>query len=343
VASAVLDLVVQIDNVATTGTTEVHVNTAIHIYDATARKAGEKVTEFPSVMVRVNAGKSQAMNARVTLPNPQLWGPPPTQKPNMYVAITQLLITERVVDTYETPFGVRALEYGNDGLRVNGETIYLHGLCQHHDLGSLGSVFNLQAAERQLQILQDMGANAIRTSHNLPAPELLDLTDRMGFVVLDEIFDTWNNHKTRNDFQTIFADWHEPDLRAFIRRDRNHPSIFAWSFGNELSEQGSAQGGTTARELKGIINEEDPTRQTTVAMNSAGPNSALASVVDLVGLNYQGEGVRANGAQDPAFRSKFPNKDALQHRKCLGNQLARAVHVPRGGYKRCQGERQPRW
>ncbi|KAB5542544.1 glycoside hydrolase superfamily [Coniochaeta sp. 2T2.1] len=307
-ASAVLDLVVQVDNAAAGGTTAVQVKTDVHVYDAAAATAGEIVARFPNTTLSVEAGKSKAVNASVTLQSPQLWGPTPTQKPNMYIAVTRLSIGGEVIDTYETRFGVRSLEYKNDGLRVNGEKVYLHGLCQHHDLGSLGSAFNIRAAERQLEILQDMGANAIRTSHNPPAPELLELTDRMGFVVLDEIFDTWNNHKTKNDFQTIFTDWHEPDLRAFIRRDRNHPSIFAWSFGNELSEQGSAQGGNTGSELKDIIREEDPTRQTTVAMNSAGPNAALSSVVDLIGLNYQGEGARNNGEQYPAFRSKFPDK-----------------------------------
>ncbi|KAH8910490.1 glycoside hydrolase [Coniochaeta sp. PMI_546] len=307
-ASAVLDLVVQVDNTATNGSIEIQVGTDVHVYDAATRRTGEKVAEFPKVTLNIDAGKTKAANASVTLQDPQLWGPPPTQKPNMYIAVTTLSLGIEVIDTYETRFGVRTLDYKNDGLRVNGEKIYLHGLCQHHDLGSLGSAFNIRAAERQLEMLQNMGANAIRTSHNPPAPELLDLTDRLGFVVLDEIFDTWNSHKTRNDFQTIFADWHEPDLRAFVRRDRNHPSIFAWSFGNELSEQGSAQGGSTASELKVIVNEEDPTRRTTVAMNSAGPNSALASVIDLIGLNYQGEGVRTNGEQYPAFRSKFPDK-----------------------------------
>jgi beta-galactosidase len=301
--SAVLDLVVEVDNAAANGTTEVQVGTSVYVYDAVAAKAGGKVADFPNTTLSVDAGKTKSTNASVTLQNPQLWGPAPAQKPNMYVAVTRLSVGGEVVDKYETRFGVRSLEYKNDGLRVNGQKVYLHGLCQHHDLGSLGSAFNIHAAERQLEMLQDMGANAIRTSHNPPAPELLDLTDRLGIVVLDEIFDTWNSHKTRNDFQTIFADWHEPDLRAFIRRDRNHPSIFAWSFGNELAEQSSAQGGDTARELKGIIRDEDPTRQTTAAMNSAGPDTALASVVDLVGLNYQGE-----SGKYPAFRSKFPDK-----------------------------------
>ena len=308
-ASATVDLVVQIENTAAgDSAAEVQVATDIYTYDAAAGKAGDKVAEFPKATVSIEAGKAKSTNSSATIQDPQLWGPPPTQKPHLYLAVTQLSLGDKVIDTYETPFGIRTFEYKGDGLRVNGEKVFLKGVCQHHDLGSLGSAFSRVAATRQLEMLQEMGVNAIRTSHNPPAPDLLDLADQFGILVIDEIFDTWNNHKTRNDFQTIFADWHEPDLRAFIRRDRNHPSIFAWSFGNELSEQSSAQGGNTGRELKRIIYEEDATRQTTVAMNNAGPNTDLASVADLIGLNYQGEGVRSNSPQYPAFRSKFPNK-----------------------------------
>ncbi|TPX16328.1 uncharacterized protein E0L32_003977 [Thyridium curvatum] len=306
--SATVDLVVQVENAAPSGTAEVQVSTDVHLYDASTGKTGDQVAEFPKGVVTVGASQVKSSNATVVLQNPQLWGPPPSQKPNLYVAVTRLSLGDEVIDQYETRFGIRSIEYKNDGLRVNGEKIYLHGLCQHHDLGSLGSAFNIHAAERQLEMLQNMGANAVRTSHNPPAPELLDLADKLGILILDEIFDTWNSHKTRNDFQTIFSDWREPDLRAFVRRDRNHPSIFAWSFGNEVSEQGSAQGANTARELKGIIHEEDPTRQTTVAMNSAGPDAALYSVIDLIGLNYQGEGSRPNNAKFPTFRSRFPDR-----------------------------------
>jgi len=309
-ASATVDLVVQVENAAASRAAQVQVATDIHLYDMAGDKLGEKVAEFPKATTSVEAGQIKSANASIVLSNPKLWGPPPTQKPNLYVAVTRILSQDgsQVLDTYETRFGIRSLEYKNDGLRVNGEKVFLRGVCQHHDLGALGSAFYLRAAERQLEMLIDMGTNAIRTSHNPPAPELLDLTDRFGLLVIDEIFDTWNSHKTRNDFQTIFSDWHEPDLRAFLRRDRNHPSIFAWSFGNEVSEQSSAQGGATGRALKAIINQEDPTRLTTAAMNSANPNADLPGVTDLIGLNYQGEGVRSASPQFPAFRAKFPEK-----------------------------------
>ena len=113
----------------------------------------------------------------------------------------------------------------------------MKGVCNHHDLGALGAAFNYRAAQRQLEMLMDMGCNAIRTSHNPPAPELLELTDKMGFLVMDETFDVWIRQKTPLDFHLIFPDWHEQDLRAHLRRDRNHPSVIMWSIGNEVGEQ----------------------------------------------------------------------------------------------------------
>jgi beta-galactosidase len=226
------------------------------------------------------------------------------------VAITTLSSGGSVIDTYETRFGIRSITYDpNQGILINGQHVPLQGTCNHHDLGSLGAAFNTRAATRQLEMLQEMGSNALRTSHNPPAPELLDLADTLGFVVLDEIFDTWNNHKTRNDFQTIFADWHEPDLRSFLRRDRNHPSVFAWSVGNEISEQSSSQGASTGRELRNIAQSEDPTRPVTMALNSAGPSAALPGILDMIGLNYQGEGQgTSTSGSFAAFHAAYPGK-----------------------------------
>ncbi|HWJ29656.1 MAG TPA: beta-galactosidase GalB, partial [Flavisolibacter sp.] len=195
-----------------------------------------------------------------------------------------------------------------------------NGVNQHHDLGALGAAFNMRAAERQLQMLREMGCNAIRMSHNPPAPELLELTDRMGLLVIDEIFDCWEMKKTPLDFHLIFPDWHEQDLRAMIRRDRNHPSIIMWSFGNELGEQYTGEkGAEVAKQLYNIVHEEDQTRPATVAMNYAKPDMPLSQNVDIISLNYQGEGIRNGGAysglkgittqpQFPAFHEKFPCK-----------------------------------
>src|SRR5262249_36971735 len=140
------------------------------------------------------------------------------------------------------------------------------GVCDHHDLGPLGTAINLRALERQIEILKEMGVNAIRTSHNPPAPELLDLADRMGILILDEGFDMWVRSKRPNDYHRAFPDWHEIDWRAQIRRDRNHPSVILWSIGNEIGEQrDAANGHKIAAELTAIAHEEDPTRPTTAA------------------------------------------------------------------------------
>ncbi|MFD2428464.1 glycoside hydrolase family 2 TIM barrel-domain containing protein [Sphingobium scionense] len=139
---------------------------------------------------------------------------------------------------------MRDIKFDPDkGVIVNGEQIPLRGVNNHHDLGALGAAFNARAVERQLEILRDMGTNAVRMSHNPPAPELLELTDRMGFLVMDEVFDSWEKKKTPHDFHLIFPDWHEADARAMLRRDRNHPSIIIWSIGNEVGEQYDGEAG----------------------------------------------------------------------------------------------------
>ncbi|MCB1589884.1 MAG: DUF4982 domain-containing protein, partial [Xanthomonadales bacterium] len=201
--------------------------------------------------------------------------------------------------------------------------IPLRGVNNHHDLGALGAAFNVRAAERQLQILQAMGSNAVRLAHNPPATELLDLTDRLGLLVIDEIFDSWAARKTPLDFHRVFGDWHEPDLRAMLRRDRNHPSVFLWSVGNEVGEQYTdADGAAIARRLVQIVHEEDPDRLTTTAMNWAKPDMPLPAEVDVIGLNYQGEGIRQESEFEgterirtppmyDAFHAAFPDKPII--------------------------------
>ena len=165
-----------------------------------------------------------------------------------------------------------------------------------------------------------LGCNAIRLAHNPPAPGLLALTDRMGFLVINEIFDSWERKKTPHDFHLIFPEWHEADTRSLIRRDRNHPSIIAWSFGNEVGEQYTADtGAAIAKKLAGIVKEEDPTRPTTASMNFAKPDMPFPTAMDLISLNYQGEGIRDAPAYAhlkgirtsplyPAFHQQFPGK-----------------------------------
>ncbi|KAI0841477.1 glycoside hydrolase family 2 protein [Hypoxylon sp. FL0890] len=318
--SAVLDLIVQVKNSAPI-TQQIDATTDVHLLDPENGQKGAKVAEFPRTAISIPANQTRPLNASVAIQNPQLWGPPPAMHPNLYVASTRLYAGNETIDTYETRFGIRSLTYdGGKGLLVNGEHVRIQGVNQHHDLGALGAAFNLRAAERQLEILRDLGSNAIRTSHNPPAPELLDLADRMGFLVLDEVFDCWERQKTTNDYHLIFSDWHEPILRSFLRRDRNHPSVIAWSFGNEVGEQStSAAGATLARELHDIVHEEDPTRQSTASMNTAKPDMPFPQALDIISLNYQGEGIRDSGSYAglpgtktppvyPDFHNKFPGK-----------------------------------
>jgi len=321
--SATIDLTVTVDNDTKTNAT-VEVFTQIYALDAESKQTGDAVAHFEIHNSKVVAGESTKIEGSVTLKNPNLWGPPPTQCPNLYLAITALSQNGKMIDQYETRFGIRSVVFDpSKGIIVNGEHIQIKGVNQHHDLGALGAAFNIRAAERQLAILREMGCNAIRMSHNPPAPELLELTDKMGFLVMDEIFDSWELKKTPHDFHLIFPDWYEQDTRAFVRRDRNCPSVIIWSFGNEVGEQYTGEEGSAlAKRLIYIIKEEDTTRPTTTAMNYAKPDMALPKVLDVISLNYQGEGIRESPEfegtdrirtvpQYDAFYTQFPNKVIL--------------------------------
>lgn len=319
-ASATVDLAVQLENKSATDQ-PVEVVTTVYALDSALNRTARPLAEFPRSRVTVRAGGRQQLESSVSLTNPLLWGPLPAQQPHLYVAVTRLSARGTLLDTYETQFGIRSLTFdATKGVLVNGQPVRMQGVNQHHDLGALGAAFNTRAAERQLEILRDMGCNAIRLAHNPPAPELLALTDRMGFLVIDEIFDNWERKKTPLDFHLIFPDWHEPDLRAFIRRDRNHPSVIAWSFGNEVGEQYTgSEGAALAKKLHDMVREEDPTRPATASMNYAKPDMPFPTVMDIMSLNYQGEGIRDAPAYAhlkgirtsplyPAFQRQFPDK-----------------------------------
>ncbi|GAP90435.1 putative glycoside hydrolase family 2 protein [Rosellinia necatrix] len=294
-SSATLNLAVLVQNKADV-TRNIDIYTEVFKFNPETGEMGSKVADFPRTSVSVSSDDSVDSNSSTTVQNPQLWGVWTSQKPNMYIAVTKLFDgrTGKVIDTYPTRFGIRKFFLDpNKGLLVNGSPVRIQGVNQHHDLGALGAAFNVRAAERQLEILQDMGVNAVRMSHNPPAPELLDLLDRKGFLVMDEIFDSWEIQKNPNDFHLIFSDWHEADLRSFMRRDRNHPSIYLWSVGNEVGEQYTEANGTAvARGLVDIAHQEDPSRPVTTSMNYAKPNMTFPSVFDVISLNYQGEGIR---------------------------------------------------
>jgi beta-galactosidase len=319
-SSATVELEVEVENSSSSGQVA-EVITSIYALDAGFNPTGKPIARFSKTVVTLKPGEKQKIAHVTTISNPLLWGPPPSQKPNLYVAVTHLIIDGKTVDEYKTEFGIRSVQSDPEkGLVVNGTPVRLQGVNQHHDLGALGAAFNTRAAERQLEILQELGCNAIRMAHNPPAPELLVLTDRMGFLVIDEIFDSWERKKTPHDFHLVFPDWYEADTRSFIRRDRNHPSVIAWSFGNEVGEQYTADtGAAVARRLAAIVKEEDPSRPTTASMNYAKPDMPFPATMDIISLNYQGEGIRDAPAYAhlrgirtsplyPAFHRKFPDK-----------------------------------
>jgi len=256
--------------------------------------------------VTVPAGTNAVNQIEIKVTNPKLWS---IEQPNLYVAVTTLTQGGNVVDEVENNFGIRTIEFtATGGFLLNGKRVLINGVCDHHDLGALGSAINTSALARQITILKAMGCNAIRTSHNMPAPELLDLCDRMGMLVMDESFDCWESGKTRNDYHLIFDAWHERDWRAELRRDRNHPSIVLWSIGNEVGEQGRPAKFWIAAELTSIAHQEDPTRPTTSANSDtqAGYNGFLTNE-DVFGYNYKpGEYGRVHEANPakPLFGSE---------------------------------------
>lgn len=243
--------------------------------------------------------KGSGVECRLAVTNPQRWE---LEEPHLYTLKTTVLQKGEVIDVVETQFGIRSIDYTPEGFFLNGKKVFLKGVCQHHDLGPLGAAVHLRALERQLEILQKMGCNAIRTSHNPPTPELLDLCDRMGMMVQVEAFDCWKLRKVKNDYSRFFPKWHEKDLRAMIRRDRNHPSVIMWSTGNEIREQGNQAGHVISQRLTDIAHDEDPTRLVTAGCNNqAAGFNGFEKTIDLFGYNYKAK-------QEAKFYRQFLNK-----------------------------------
>lgn len=250
------------------------------------KKTGKPIASSAKKGLMIAAGASDTTTLTMRVTKPKLWD---LQRPNLYAAVTTVEQKGKRIDVQETVFGIRSIKFDADkGFFLNGEHVRINGVCDHHDLGALGAAINTRALERQIEILKEMGVNAIRTSHNPPAPELLDLCDRMGILVMDEAFDAWRRGKKKNDYHLLFDDWHEKDLRAQIRRDRNHPSVILWSIGNEIGEQSNAEGHKLAGELTRIVHEEDLTRPVTAGANNlnAGYNG-FQKTVDVFGYNYK--------------------------------------------------------
>lgn len=284
------------------------------LVDADGNAVGEAVSEA-QLMPLTPAEVEQEIH----LKNPRLWS---IDTPYMYrvESILKDKQTGEVLDRYYTPTGIRTFRFdAQKGFILNGEQVKINGVCMHHDLGCLGAAVNTRAIERQLEILKEMGCNGIRCSHNPPAPELLDLCDRMGFIVMDETFDMWRKKKTRHDYSRYFNEWHERDLTDLIVRDRNHPSIFMWSIGNEVLEQWTDAKADTlsleeanlvlnfghsadmlakdgemsvnsllTKKLADMVRKLDATRPVTAGCNEPNPNNHLfrSGALDIIGFNY---------------------------------------------------------
>jgi len=291
------------------------VNLVIIIYNAAGNEVAHAVAKN---VTGKNSGAEVSQQLKVN--QPMLWS---DEHAYLYKVVSQIEQGGKVTDRYETPLGIRQFVFDIDkGFILNGKPVKIRGVCNHHDLGALGSAINTRALERQLEMLKAMGVNGIRTSHNPPAPELLELADKLGFIVMDEAFDMWQKEKTKFDYHLDWDEWHKRDLEDMVLRDRNHPSIFIWSIGNEISEQwgGNPAAGIIGNELSGIVRSLDKTRPITSACNFVSDQNTLitAGDLDLVGTNYAHN-------QISQFPKMFPG------RRLIGTETTSAL-ATRGSY-----------
>ena len=236
----------------------------------------------------IGSFENKSIEQLFTFVSPEVWSP---EKPVLYTAVTKVYRDDQLKDSYTTRFGIRTVKFEpGKGFFLNGQMRKFKGVCLHHDQGPIGTAINVSALRRQLLILKDMGCDAIRTSHNPPAPELLNLCDELGFMVMDEAFDEWKRPKVGNGYHLFFDEWAEKDMVNLLHRDRNHPSIVLWSIGNEIVEQGDTKEGAKRAEfLQNICHREDPTRMVTAGMDHLGEElkNEVAPVVDVPGFNYK--------------------------------------------------------
>ena len=261
----------------------VTIKASVYKLDNKMQSTGTPVAETNSTKAVIPAATTHYFILGTYVKDPVLWD---IDNPELYRIVVVVSKGDEATDVAETSFGFRTLDFtARDGFYLNGKRVDVKGVCDHHDLGALGSAFNIRAAERQLELLKEMGCNAIRTSHNPPAPELLDLCDKMGFLVMDEAFDAWVTPKKPLDYNKLFSAWVEEDLRALVRRDRNHPSVFLWSIGNEVNDQDKP---ALALALNRIIKSEDVTRPVTSGCDRdySGTNGFQKSL-DVFGINYR--------------------------------------------------------
>lgn len=278
--SAVIGIATRIENRNATRRTVMLRN---EVFDARSRLVSSREGPLP-----LTADGAEVTHL-VRLDTPALWSP---ETPSMYTLRQTLLLDGRAIDIVETPFGIRSAVFDADrGFLLNGERVKLLGVNLHHDGGPVGAAVPLAVWERRFRLLREMGANAIRTAHNPMAPEFMDLADREGFLVMDEVFDEWTHGKVEHGYHEYFDEWHERDLVDFIRRDRNHPSVVLWSLGNEIGEQHAPGGDTILARLRAITLREDGTRPITtgndhIYADDGATTEAFLELLDVVGYNY---------------------------------------------------------
>ncbi len=296
------------------------VNLDLEIAGAAKGEKVEVVTEIISPdgkVVAVNKapyvahGQNHSQNFLITAP--QLWSP---ENPALYTARTRLSVNGRETDAYDTRFGIRKLEYiPEEGFFLNGVPTKFKGVCNHHDLGPLGAAVNRSALRHQVQLLKDMGANAIRTSHNMPAPELVELCDELGMMLMVEPFDDWSfRPKSPNGYGKFFNDWAEKDITNMVKHYRNNPSVVMWSIGNEVPSQWGPDGVSELVMLRDLVKSLDPTRPITCGMDQIGAvlQNGFAASLDIPGFNYKPQ----------YYKSAF---ETLPQKLILGSETASTV------------------
>jgi len=304
---AQIDIKVQVQN--TVNTNELSLSSVI--YDDQNKEVAGAGFIYPSMHIN---DSTLSVPLQFKIKNPLLWS---TERPHLYKAVVKVLLDKKVVDSYTTTFGIRTFNFDADkGFSLNGKPMKILGVCDHHDLGSLGAAVNTRALERQLEMLKSFGCNAIRTSHNPPAPELLDLCDKMGFLVMDEAFDCWEWKKAKYDYHLFFKEWHKRDLEDQVLRDRNHPSVIIWSIGNEIPQQSDTSALRLAPELAGIVHSLDKTRPITTANDNPGKNNKIieSGAIDLIGYNY-------HEYDYATFHDRYPGKKFIATETTSGLEM----------------------
>ncbi len=289
--------------------------------------------------ITIPPGTESIVEQEIHIPNPKIWS---CEEPNLYTAETTILINGKAVDTKQSRFGIRSVEWRKDGFYLNGKRVPLKGVCEHHDLGALGGAFHKRGYERKIEKLKAMGCNSIRMTHNPPAPEVLDLCDEHGILVIDELFDIWKRQKYEkvNGYHIYWDKWWKKDVRNFMLRDRNHPSIIAWSGGNEVPEQSAPKNPKRHQEnlaiahgLRDEIRKYDTTRPYTVGCNDQNAfRNGFVDTMDVYGFNYKPH-------LYPLFRQMHPDKPyyGSETCSCVGTRDTYAFplrwHV-QGGYEK---------